>query len=119
MIIRNYRELEEAYQTDVFDRFFIIPEAKDVVKESLERTLEMLVDAYGEDGDGGYIRVIPSSISTEDGQNEYLAELAKYNLEPEDFDFDDILVQSHTEEVHMQLYVMTEFNLVLLYVQNI
>ena len=118
MIIRNYKELEEAYQTDVFDRFFITPEAESIIKENLQRNLELLVDAYGEDGAGGYIKIIPNSISTEDGQIEYLAEIAKYDLEPDDFEFDDRLVQSDTESIHMLLYVMTEYNLVLLYVKD-
>ena len=118
MIIRNYRELEETYQTDVFDRFFITPEAEGIIKENLQRNLELLVDSYGDEGAGGYIRIIPNSISTEEGRNEYLAELAKWNLQPDDYEFDDRLVQSDTESIHMLLYVMTEYNLVLLYVKD-
>ena len=83
MTIRNCKELEEAYQTELFGRLLITPEAEGMIKENLERNLEMLIDAYGEDGIGGYIRIIPDSISTEEGQSEYLAELAKYKLEQE------------------------------------
>ena len=98
MIIRNRKELEEAYQTDVFDRFFITPEARRIIKENLHRNLELLVDSYGDEGAGGYIKIIPNSISTEEGQNEYLAELAKWNLQPDSISlepfeqkFDDIV----------------------------
>ena len=118
MIIRNRKELEEAYQTEMFGRLFITPEAESIIKENLERNLEMLIDAYGDDGAGGYIKIIANSISTEEGQNEYLAELDKFKLEPDDCEFDDILVQSDTEQVHLQLFAMTEFNLLLLYVKD-
>ena len=118
MIIRNRKELEEAYQTEMLGRLFITPEAEDIIKENLERNLEMLIDAYGDDGAGGYIRIIPNSISTEDGQSEYLAELAKYKLEQEDCEFNDILVESDTEQIRLQLFAMTEYNLLLLYVKD-
>lgn len=118
MIIRNRKELEEAYQTEMFGRLFITPEAESIIKENLERNLEMLIDVYGDDGAGGYIRIIPNSISTEDGQSEYLAELAKYKLEQEDCEFNDILVESDTEQIRLQLFAMTEYNLLLLYVKD-
>ena len=118
MIIRNHKELLEAYQTNVFDSFFIIPEAMITVSASLEQNIKLLEDAYGDDGHGGYICIIPNSISTPDGANEYLAELAKYNQEPDMWEFDDVLVQSDTEQIHLQLFAMTEFNLLLLYVKK-
>jgi hypothetical protein len=119
MLIHNFKELDEAYQTEkVFDRLFITPNAEYTIKENLGINLEMLVDAYGDDGDGGYIKVIPNSISSEDGEEEYFAELAKYGLEPDGYEFDDVLVKSDTEEVHFQLFVMTEFNLLILYVKD-
>ena len=118
MIIRNHKELLEAYQTNVFDSFFIAPEAMITVSTSLEQNIKLLEDAYGDDGHGGYICIIPNSISTPDGANEYLAELAKYNLEPDMWEFDDVLVQSDTEQIHLQLFAMTEFNLLLLYVKK-
>ena len=37
MIIRNRKELEEAYQTEMFGRLFITPEAESIIKENLER----------------------------------------------------------------------------------
>ena len=117
MIIRNRKELEEAYQTEMFGRLLITPEAEGVIKENLERNLEMLIDAYG-DGVGGYIRIIPNSISTENGQKEYLAELAKYKLEPDDCEFDDVLVETDTKQIRLQLFAMTEYNLLLLYVKD-
>ena len=118
MIIRNRKELEEAYQTEMFGRLFITPEAESIIKDNIESNLEMLIDAYGDDGAGGYIRIIPNSISTEDGQSEYLAELAKYKLEQEDCEFNDILVESDTEQIRLQLFAMTEYNLLLLYVKD-
>ena len=118
MIIRNRKELEEAYQTEMFGRLFITPEAEDIIKENLERNLEMLIDAYGDDGAGGYIRIIPNSISTENGQKEYLAELDKYKLEPDDCEFDDVLVETDTKQIRLQLFVMTEYNLLILYVKD-
>lgn len=118
MIIKNHKELQEAYQTKVFDRFFITPEARTIIMASLERNVKLLEDAYGSGGSGGYIRIISNSVSTEKGANEYLAELAKYNLEPDMWEFDDVLVQSDTEQIHLQLFAMTEFNLLLLYVKK-
>jgi len=53
-----------------------------------------------------------------DGADEYLAELAKFNLEPDMCEFDDLLVQSNTEETHLQLFAMTEYNVLLLYVRK-
>ena len=117
MIIRNFQELE-AYETEMFGRLLITPEAEGVIKEILECDLQMLIDAYGDDGAGGYIRIIPDSISTEEGQSEYLAELAKYNLEPDDSEFDDVLVETDTKQIRLQLFAMTEFNLLLLYVKD-
>ena len=118
MIIRNRKELEEAYQTEMFGRLFITPEAEDIIKENLEHNLKMLIDAYGDDGAGGYIRIIPNSISTENGQKEYLAELAKYKLEPDDCEFDDVLVETDTKQIRLQLFVITEHNLLILYVKD-
>ena len=118
MIIRNRKELEIAYQTEMFDRLFIMPEAEEIIKENLERNIEMLMDAYGDEGAGGYIKIIANSISTEEGKNEYLAELDKYKLETDDCEFDDILVQSDTKQVNLQLFAMTDFNLLLLYVKD-
>lgn len=118
MIIRNHKELLDAYQTSVFDSFFITPQAMFIVSESLERNIKLLEEAYGSGGSGGYIRIISHSLSTEEGINEYLAELSKYNLEPDMWEFDDLLVKSETEQIHLQLFAMTEFNLLLLYVKK-
>ena len=118
MVVRNYRELQEAYRTQEFERFLIAPDAERIIMASLEHNMKLLVGAFGQDGKGGYIRLICNSIDTEDGANEYLAELAKYNLEPEMCEFDDLLVQSNTEEVHLQLFAMTEYNLLLLYMKK-
>ena len=60
MIIRNHKELLEAYQTNVFDSFFIIPEAMITVSASLEQNIKLLEDAYGDDGHGGYICIMGS-----------------------------------------------------------
>ena len=118
MIISNRKELEEACQTEMFGRLFITPEAEGIIKENLESNLEMLIDSYGDDGAAGYIRIIPNSISTEEGQSEYLAELAKYMLEPDDSEFDDVLVETDAKQIRLQLFVMTEYNLLLLYVKD-
>ena len=118
MVVRNRRELLEAYRTEEFGRLFITPDAEMIIKESLEYNLQLLVDAYGEDGSGGYIRIIPNSIDTKNGADEYLAELAKFYLTSELCEFDDRLVQTDTKQVHLQMFAMTEFNLLLLYVQK-
>jgi len=93
MLVRNHRELFEAYRTEEFGRFLITPDAGRIIKASLEHNMKLLVDAYGEDGSGGYIRIISSSIDTEEGANEYLEELAKHNLEPEMCEFDEVLLE--------------------------
>lgn len=118
MIVRNHRELAETYRTEQFGRFLITPDAEGIIKETLERNLQLLEGAYGDEGAGGYIRLIPSSISDEDGANEYLAELAKFNLTADMCEFDDLLVKSDATEVRLQLFAMTEYNLLLLYVKK-
>lgn len=118
MIVRNHRELFEAYRTEQFGKFFITPDAEGIIKASLECNVQLLVDAYGDSGSGGYIRIIPSSIDTEDGANEYLAELAKFNLTAEMCEFDDTLVQFGAKQIHLQMFAMTEYNLLLLYIKK-
>ena len=118
MIICNHNELMEAFQTSVFERFFITLDAEQVIKESLEHNIEMLVDVYGENGAGGYIRIIPENISTKEGIEGYFSELSKYALKADESEFDDILVQSDTKQVHLQLFAMNEYHLLLLYVKD-
>ena len=118
MIIRNHSELEEACQSEEFGRLLITPEAEKIIMDSLRFNVELLVDAYGGDGGGGYIVIIPNSIDTEAGANEYLAELGRHNLTPDMAEFDDLLVQSESEQVRLQLFAMTEFNLLLLYMKK-
>lgn len=118
MRIRNLNELEEASKSEEFARLFITPGAEQIIMESLRQNVELLVAAYGESGSGGYISVIPHSISTEEGASEYLAELAVFNLQPDMWEFDDLLVQSENEQVRLQLFAMTECNLLLLYVKK-
>lgn len=118
MRIRNLNELEEACKSEEFARLFIVPGAERLIMDSLRQNVELLVDAYGEDGSGGYISVIPYDISTEEGASEYLAELAVFNLQPDMWEFDDVLVRSATEQVRLQLFVLTEYHLLLLYVKK-
>lgn len=110
--------MEEARKSEEFARLFIMPEAEQIIMDSLRQNIELLVDAYGEDGSGGYISVISHSISTEEGESEYLAELAVFNLQPDMWELDDLLVQSENEQVRLQLFAMTECNLLLLYVKK-
>lgn len=55
MRIRNLNELEEASKSEEFARLFITPEAEQIIMDSLRQNVELLVDAYGEDGSGGYM----------------------------------------------------------------
>lgn len=110
--------MEEACKSEEFARLFIMPEAEQIIMDSLRQNIELLVDAYGEDGSGGYISIIPHSISSEEGASEYLAELAVHNLQPDMWEFDDLLVQSENEQVRLKLFAMTECNLLLLYVKK-
>lgn len=118
MIIRNHRELQEVCQSEEFGRLFITPDAEQKIMDSLKLNVELLVSSYGEDGSGGYISIIPHSISTEKGESEYLAELAKFNLEPDAWEYDDLLAKSELEEVRLRLYILTEQHLLLLYVKQ-
>lgn len=118
MIIRNHNELQEVCQSEAFGRLFITSDTRETIMESLNRHVKLLVDAYGEDGSGGYIYIIPHSITSAEGASEYLAELTKYNLEPDMCEFDDLLMQSPTEQVHLQLFAMTEYNLLLVYLKK-
>lgn len=40
MVVRNRRELLEAYRTEEFGRLFITPDAEMIIKESLEYNLQ-------------------------------------------------------------------------------
>lgn len=44
-----------------------------------------------------------------------MRELAKYNLEGSVCEFNELLVSSGEESVFVQLFAMTEYNLVILY----
>ncbi|MCQ2497708.1 MAG: hypothetical protein MJ133_01875 [Lachnospiraceae bacterium] len=114
MEIRNHRDLERAYQEHVLDRLFITPDAERIIKQSIEMNLNILLEAYKNE-DGGYIKIITNSITTKEGREEYMAELAKYNLESSICEFNDLLVSSGSESVFVQLFAMTEYNLVLVY----
>ena len=118
IIIKNLDELNEAYRSNKIDRLFISPEAKTVVKESLEFNLNLMIGAYGTEGDGGYLCIIENNIDSSEGEEEYRSELAKYNLSAEDWEFDDVLVQNGLFEVHLQLFVLTEYNLIILYMRK-
>lgn len=116
--VRNLEELEQAYRSNAIDRFLISPDAEKTIKDSLEFNINLLVDAYGTEGKGGYLCVIEKRIDMPEGAKEYRAELTKYNLCADDWEFDDILVQTDSEEVHLQFFVMTEYNLLILYLQK-
>lgn len=118
MKIRNHNELQEVCQSEAFGRLFITPDAEQIIIEALKLNVELLINSYDEVGSGGYIYIVPHSITSAEGENEYLAELAKYNLEPDMCEFDDLLVQSETEQIHLQLFTMTEYNLLLLYMKK-
>ena len=71
MEIRNHKDLERAYQEHILDRLFITSTAEKIIKESIEMNLNILVDSYGENGDGGYIKIITNCITTKEGRLEY------------------------------------------------
>ena len=118
MRIKNHKELKEAYLSHVMDRFFITPEAENVIKDALEYNLKLLTDSYGEDGGGGYIEVLAKDITTDEGLAEYSGILTEYNFNSDDCEFDDCLVTSGKESVHMQLFVLTEYHLILLFLSK-
>lgn len=114
-IIKNQSDLQQAYQDGTLDRLFITGDAEQKIKGVLEENVQMLTSAYGNEGAGGYICIIPHSLSTSEGKKAYLEELGKYNLEPDMWEMDDVIASSDIEEVHLQLFVMTEYHLILLY----
>lgn len=116
--IKNNSDLQKAYQDKVLDSFFITADAESIIKKSLEDKVKLLVDAYGENGEGGYIKIIRQNISTQEGMKEYMDVLSKYNLIPDMWELDDVLVCSESKEIHLQLFAVTEFNLVIMYLMN-
>lgn len=112
--VKNLEELEQAYRSDAIGRFFVSPEAEKTIKDSLQFNINLLVDAYGTEGNGGYLCVIENRIDTPEGEGEYRAELSKYHLCADEWEFDDVLVQIGSEEIHLQVFVMTEYNLLIL-----
>ena len=116
--IKNNSDLQKAYQDKVLDSFFITADVESIIKKSLEDKVKLLVDAYGENGEGGYIKIIRQNISTQEGMKEYKDVLSKYNLIPDMWELDDVLVCSESKEVHLQLFAVTEFNLVIMYLMN-
>lgn len=118
MKIKNNGDLQKAYQHRVLDSFFITADAESIIKKSLEDNVKLLVDAYGENGEGGYIKIIRQNISTQEGMKEYMDVLSEYNLIPDMWELDDVLVCSESKEVHLQLFAVTEFKLVIMYLMN-
>ena len=116
--IQNREELDAVIEaTRDLEPLYLNNETEQCLYEVLYDNIAILTKSYGEYGDGGYICIITDSISTETGLNEYLGELEKYNLEeiPDGYEYDDVLGTDGKEEVHIQLFALTEFNLIFVF----
>jgi hypothetical protein len=115
LTIKNKHDLENVIESGELTTLFSTFELKQAVIEALTLNVTLLTEAYDNDGVGGYICVMTDVVSDDNEANEYLAELAKYNLSPVEWEFDDILGTDGVIEVHMQLFVMTEWSILLVY----
>ena len=114
--IKNLEELNRLIDSGKLAPFYISAEAEQAVKEALYDNMTILVDNYG-DGSGGYFCIFLNDFCS--AQDEYLSELGKYNLSPDDYEYDTILSSDGKTEIHIQLFVMTEYHLLILYRKSI
>ncbi len=115
--IKNLEELNRLIDSGKLAPFFISDEAEQAVTEALYDNMTILVDNYGSDGSGGYFCIFPNDFCS--AQDEYLSELGKYNLSFDDYEYDTILSADGVTEIHIQLFVMTEYHLLILYRKSI
>ncbi len=116
ILLKNKEELDTAVKQGKLDPIFLSSENGEDVLASLNDVLEMLRENYGEDGEGGYIAVITKEINDDVGKDEYFYELGKYRLEPDEYEYDDVLCTDDEFEVHQQLFIAgTEWNIVLVF----
>ncbi len=115
IILKNNKDLETALSQNLLLPLFMSEEVEKEVLDAINRNLELLTENYGCGGDGGYIAIITDPIDDAPGKDEYFAELEKYHLSPDCYEFEDRLGTVDGYEVLMELYVLTEFNTVIIF----
>ncbi len=115
IILKNKTDLEVVLSQKMLTPLFVSVEIEKAVLDAIENNIALFTENYGDEGKGGYIAVITDPIDDVLGRDEYLAELEKYHLAPDDNEFEDLLGTDGKYEVLMELFVMTELNVVIIF----
>lgn len=116
--MKNRTELEAAYKSKTFNNLFPTADIRTAVKKVLNENMNILTTSYGVNGEGGFIAIISNSLSAKEGLDEYNELLNQYSLEPDDCEYDDIIGTFDAGDIHLELFVISDFNLLLLYVRK-
>ncbi len=115
IILKNKTDLEAAVSQNMLTPLFASGKIEKAVLDTIENNIALLTENYGDEGEGGYIAVITDPIDDVLGRDEYLAEFEKYHLAPDDYELEERLGTAGKCEVLMELFVMTEFNVVIIF----
>ena len=113
--IINQEGLNEIIGKGVLKPLFLTSEVEQAVIEALSDNIAIYTENYGSGGSGGFIGVITENITAGVGMNEYISVLSQYHLEPDEWEFEDLLGSNGEYDVQMQLFVLTEFNILLIF----
>lgn len=111
--IKNMKELEDAVSAGLLEPLFLSKDAGDAAMEAIRCNLDILVQNYKSEGAGGYLCLLTDEFRS--AQEEYLAELGKYNLSPDDYEYDSIIATCDGFELHTMLFILTEYHLLFVY----
>ncbi len=114
--ITNLKDLDEVVKSGGLQTFFISSDAENAVMEALYDNMHILQSNYGDKGEGGYICILTEPDKV---REEYSAELQKFYLADDGYEYDTILAMDDTAEIHLRLFVMTEYHLLLLFKKQV
>lgn len=112
--IKNFEEMMEEDMTAKLMRVFP-REAVPMVKCVMEDSISVLESEYGVSGSGGYVCVLEDSVEETNNHNEYRLLLDRYGLEKDDSEICDLIYSNDDISVYFQLFVITDFNLMVVY----
>ena len=113
--IINQEGLNEIIEKGVLKPLFLTPEVEQTVIEALSDNIAIYTENYGSGGSGGFIGIITENITTGVGHDEYISTLSQYRLEADEWEFEDVLGTNGEYDIRMQLFVLTEFNILLIF----
>lgn len=111
--INNLEESEKLFQSRALEKTYP-KDSIPAIRKAITNNLGILNDEYGCDGNGGYLAIMEKSKSSKEGRGEYQDELRRFHLEDEECEFSDLLYDDDEGQVRLQLFVMTEYHLLIL-----